>query len=231
MWIILGLIVLSISLLWLLYGIVPTYYYKVKAASERKEEEFKHLYLSFDDGVDRIYTQQLLDLLKRYQIHVTFFVVARYAQENPLIIQRIKKEGHCIALHSLAHESALLKTPLGIKRELEESIAIMESLGVKVTLYRPPWGHCNLSLIHQLKKHNIKLVLWNVMAQDWKGDLTADRIAQRLQSRTGSGDTICLHDGRGTNGAPGRTIQALTTMLALWSAQGYSFLRMDERYE
>lgn len=65
------------------------------------------------------------------------------------------------------------------------------------------------------------------MAQDWKGDITAEEIADRLRQRTWPGAVICLHDGRGTNGAPGRTIQALGIQIPQWLAQGYQFQTME----
>ena len=45
------------------------------------------------------------------------------------------------------------------------------------------------------------------------------------------GAVICLHDGRGENGAPGRTIEALKKAIPMLKAQGYEFRRIEEKYE
>lgn len=50
---------------------------------------------------------------------------------------------------------------------------------------------------------------WDVMAQDWSAKETADSICNKILRRVFSGAVICLHDGRGENSAPGRTIEAL----------------------
>ena len=61
------------------------------------------------------------------------------------------------------------------------------------------------------------------MAQDWRGDLTVETIEKRLLRRTTGGDIICLHDGRGENDAPARTIAALQRTLPYWISNGYQF--------
>ena len=103
------LIILIIILL--SYSIVPTYFYKVKyrLVEIRKSKE-KVLYLTFDDGPDEKYTAKLLDLLKKHNIKATFFVVASFARNNPQIIDRMKKENHCIGLHSFEYKNALFQS-------------------------------------------------------------------------------------------------------------------------
>ena len=84
------------------YSIVPTFYYKFRGTPIVNEvSENKFLSLTFDDGPDEKYTSTLLDLLKKYDIKATFFVVAKFAEKNPAIIKRMEKEGHTIGLHSL----------------------------------------------------------------------------------------------------------------------------------
>lgn len=73
-------------------------------------------------------------------------------------------------------------------------------------------------------------VYWNVMAQDWKRNISSDEIAMRLLKRTSDGSIVCLHDGRGKNHAPGRTIEALEKVLPRWIEEGYCFVRPEEVY-
>ena len=80
-------------------------------------------------------------------------------------------------------------------------------------------------------KRDLKLIFWDVMAQDWSAKETADSICNKILRRVFPGAVICLHDGRGENGAPGRTIEALKKAIPMLKAQGYEFRRIEEKYE
>ncbi|MEN8077783.1 polysaccharide deacetylase family protein [Clostridioides difficile] len=223
-----GILVLII----LSYSIIPTYYFKLrgtKITNEVKAKKF--LSLTFDDGPDENYTEKLLDLLKKYDIKATFFVVAKFAEKNQQVINRMKKEGHTIALHSLEHKNGLLKGPLYTNKDFKESLNIMEELDIPIKSFRPPWGHLNLMTLINLQRYNLKLVLWDVIIGDWKGDITSDEISRRLLIHSKNKSIICLHDGRGENEAPGRTIEALEKTIPIWIKEGYKFLNVGELYE
>lgn len=222
---ILGILILS-------YSIIPTFYYKFKGTPiVNNIDEKKFLSLTFDDGPDKKYTGELLDLLKKYNIKATFFVVAKFAEENYELIKRMKEEGHTIGLHSLEHKNALLNGPLYTNKEFEESLKIMDKINVNIRSFRPPWGHLNLLTIRNLKKFNLNLVLWDVIIGDWKADITSDEISRRLLSQSKNKSIICLHDGRGKNEAPKRTIEALEKTIPVWIEEGYKFLKVGELYE
>lgn len=192
-------------------------------------ERTKTIYLTFDDGPSTEYTESLLDLLDEYQIKAAFFVVAEAAEQNPDLIRRMQQEGHLIGLHSLRHESAMVQTPCQTRRDLCESIEILKRLGVTPIYYRPPWGHVNLATLRLIRRLRLKKVLWHVMVQDWKEDTSREEIQYKLLKRTGRGDIICLHDGRGSDGAPGRMLAALADTIPVWLEEGWQFKRLDER--
>ena len=140
----------------------------------------------------------------------------------------MKEEGHLIGLHSLEHKSAMVQTPMYTNREFKKSMKIMADLHVDVRYYRPPWGHVNLFTLMNLKKYNLKKVIWHVMAEDWEADTSDEEIQYKLLKRTGKGDVICLHDGRGKSpDAPERTIAALEKTIPIWLEEGYQFKLLD----
>lgn len=208
------------------YSVVPTYAGKLSHRLRRASGGHT-LYLTFDDGPDPRHTPALLDLLARYGIQASFFVVARDAAHHPALLARMKREGHLIGLHSLCHKNGMLQPPRAAWRDFAQAVHTMRRLGVPVRYFRPPWGHWNVVSLAQLHRYGMTPVLWDVMAQDWRGDISAQTIAQRLLRRTGGGDIICLHDGRSTNGAPARTIAALRRVLPLWLEAGYRFETVD----
>ena len=101
----------------------------------------------------------------------------------------------------------------------------MGKMGIDVKEYRPPWGHLNLMSLYCIRKMHLQLIFWDVMAQDWSAKETADSICNKILRRVFPGAVICLHDGRGENGAPGRKA------IPMLKAQGYEFRRIEEKYE
>lgn len=208
------------------YSILPTCYYKCKKHLHHPAAG-KTLYLTFDDGPDPRYTPQLLDLLEQYQIPASFFVVAQSAQANPALIARMKRSGHVVGLHSLSHKNGLIQPPRSACRDFSRSVAILQQCGIPPRYFRPPWGHWNAMTAAQAYSRGIQPMMWDVMAEDWRGDTTAQEIAHKLLTRTFDGAVICLHDGRGKNNAPARTIAALRQVLPQWLAAGYCFQTVD----
>lgn len=209
------------------YALLPSALGKLPRRTNRTEGS-ETLFLTFDDGPSPKDTPVLLDLLKKYSIQATFFVVSDFAQQYPDLIQRMKTEGHLIGFHSRAHDCAYLMTPKKTRQDFAAGIHALHKMGVSVRYYRPPWGAVNLISLDEIRTRNLHKVLWDVMAQDWEGNITTAEIVRRLRRRVFPGAVICLHDGRGTNRAPARTIQALEAMLPEWISQGYCFRTIDQ---
>lgn len=215
------------------YSAFPTYilkYHWIYKGRKQAKSSDKTLYLTFDDGPDTVYTNKLLDLLDEQQIPATFFMVAESAKKHPEIIERMKKSGYPIGIHSQKHQSAMLQTIGKTGKDLKNSVEIMEKMGVDIKGYRPPWGHLNLASLYWIKKLHLNLVFWDVMAQDWSADETSESICNKILRRVFPGAVICLHDGRGEKGAPGRTIEALEKAIPLLKKQGYTFRKVEEKY-
>lgn len=219
------------SIIIILYTIIPTLYYRITKRKPTKKFKNKNsVLLSFDDGPNEEYTNKLLNLLKRYNIKATFFVIASEAQKHPEVIERIVKEGHSLGLHSLEHKSASLKGYLYTKYDFEKSMKIIKTFGYDIIYYRPPWGEINLFTLYYLKKYNLKLVLWSVMVGDWSKYTSVYDITNRILKRVRGGDIICLHDGRGSNCAPLRTIESLETVIPCLLENGFEFININEFY-
>lgn len=210
------------------YSLVPTLLLKKKWKKGFNKKN--QIMLTFDDGPDPKYTMEVLDLLLKYKIRASFFVISNHAKENIAIIQRMQADGHTIGVHSTSHKSSLTRGSVWTQRDLAKSIQTMQELGVPIDYYRPPWGQLNLFTLYFLKKYKKKLILWNIMAEDWTYDVKAAQIEERLLSRTRDGDIICLHDGRGENEAPSKTIEALDTVIPAFLHKGYQFITVGEYY-
>lgn len=220
-----------VVIIYLFYSLILTMYYKYFKRDVIKDlGDTNSIALTFDDGIDSVYTNRLLDLLSRYNIKATFFVVANSVIENSDILKRMVSEGHTIGLHSLDHKSALLKGYIYTKRDFETSLKIMKENDLNIKYYRPPWGHVNLFTLRYVYKYNLRLILWNVMVGDWKKFSTAEDIERRLLKEIDRGDIICLHDGRGRDEAPKRTIEALERVIPMLIDRGYKFTKIEAVY-
>lgn len=221
-------VLIILVIIYLIYTVVPTYYYKFKNVSKRKNKE-KIIYLTFDDGPSR-FTPLLLDTLNKYKVKASFFCITKNGVVNKDIIKRMKDENHLICMHSEKHTSAYLMDPITTNKDFKNSIEDMYLLKQKPIYYRPPWGILNISSLINIKKYNLKLVLWDIMVGDWKKNITIEKIENKLLKRITGSAIICLHDGRGKNNAPLKTINALEKVIPALIKKGYKFETVD-KYE
>ena len=187
--------------------------------------------LTFDDGPDPVYTPKLLDLLKRYDVKATFFVVGKHAEAHPDIVRRIHEEGHSIGIHNYLHRSNWLMRPKSVAKQVRRTSEIIESItGVKPKFYRPPWGIINL--FDYTSRNDLQIVLWSMMAGDWRKSTGAERIRDRMLKRLKGGQIYLLHDCGNTFGAdldaPDNTIKALEHFIPSALERGFAFARVDE---
>lgn len=193
----------------------------------------KCIFLTFDDGPDPRYTGKLLDLLKKEDVKATFFVVGENGEENPDLLKRMIEEGHIVGCHTYSHRNALLMTKKMSDNDMKRCMAMQKNiLGEPPKYFRPPWGIRNFFTKRQAKNNGMKLVLWDVMAEDWKKDASVESISEKLRSRVFDGSIICLHDAGentgGAKGAPLKTIEALSIVIPELKDLGYKFCLADK---
>ncbi|MGI6721235.1 MAG: polysaccharide deacetylase family protein [Anaerovoracaceae bacterium] len=212
----------------LVYTGIPTVAERVRLGRAKANDD-KVIYLTFDDGPSAEYTGKLLDLLDSYHIRASFFIVGEFGEHNKEIIKRMKREGHFVGIHSLEHKSEMLRSPAYTNREFKRLITLFKELDLRPTYFRGAWGEVNLATLFNIKKYGLTNITWNVMAEDWRASITAGEIVRRLKKRVTPGSIVCLHDGRGRNKAPGRTIEALKVTIPYWLDNGYAFKLINER--
>lgn len=197
----------------------------------RRGEGQRRIALTFDDGPDPAYTPQLLDLLRRHGVTATFFVLGRKAEKHPELIRRIHGEGHQLGIHNYTHLSNWLMTPWTVRRkQVNRSADIVEAItGVRPTCYRPPWGIINLCDFRLRKDYTI--VLWSLMAHDWRRSVGANRLKEFLLRKAKDGSVVLLHDSGETFGAdrdaPAAMLKALDAVIDELKRRGFEFVRVD----
>lgn len=188
----------------------------------------KTVMLTFDDGPDSRYTGLILDVLKEQNVKAVFFTVIREAGKNRDLIERMIAEGHVVGFHSMDHQNAMLRSCLYTRRDFKEGSRFLSEYGIETVFYRPPWGLTNLFSCYFAKKYGMKMVLWDVMAEDWEKQATAGSIYKKCMKRVKDQSVICLHDGGensgGAAGAPLKTLEALKRIIPELKEEGYRFV-------
>lgn len=191
-----------------------------------------HISLTFDDGPDPLYTPRLLDLLKKYDVKATFFVVGKHAEAHPDIIRRIHAEGHSIGIHNYSHRTNWFMRPKTVAKQIDRTSELIQRLtGEKPQYYRPPWGIINL--FDYTRRQNLQIVLWSMMPGDWrKRSAGAQKISDRMIRHLRGGHIYLLHDCGRTFGAdedaPQHTIEALEQFIPAALERGYALVRVDD---
>ena len=179
--------------------------------------------LTFDDGPSEG-TNQLLEILNRYDTPATFFVCGMNVDRLAGVVRETAAAGHEIGNHSYSHPALYLRSQAFINEELSSAQAVIaDTTGAAPALFRAPFGARWFGLREVQRDLNLMGVMWTVLGRDWK--LPADGIARRVLNRTGNGAIICLHDGRGVERNPdiGQTLQAVQTLIPALQDRGFVF--------
>jgi len=193
-----------------LYTVIPDLFLHRLGIGSWRRQFGPGVTLTFDDGPDPVFTPRILEILKKYHVCATFFMVAEKAQRYPDLVQQVKDDGHLIGAHSLNHRYAWFTSPWKTSREWTQSVRILEQLtNQKITLMRPPWGTFNLMTWWWLKRHNMRAVLWNAEGHDWEARRSPEEITARIIKHINEGTIVVMHDSGGELGARENSIIAL----------------------
>ncbi len=162
--------------------------------------------LTFDDGPSALRTPKMLDLLKEFGVHATFFVLASEINESTRpVIERIVNEGHELASHDFNHDDNNGETEQVYRTGLKKSIltleGILKDMGVhqREMYYRFPYGayglahtyhHLNVmkEVSQELYGDNcINFVFWDIDTSDWVPGMTPQDIAQNVRANMEGG--------------------------------------------
>ncbi|HFH9838039.1 TPA: polysaccharide deacetylase family protein [Streptococcus suis] len=193
--------------------------YDTYQEEQKKIASQKRVSLTFDDGPNRATTPHVLDILKKYGVKATFFVLGKNVAGNEDILKRMASEGHEVANHSWNHPSLVTLSSDQVRKEIEDTqVAIKEAIGVEPTLMRPPYGAVNQSVMTVI---NMPIIYWSVDSNDWQSR-NAGAILSQVQGNTYPGSIILLHDIHPT------TVEALPSILDYLSKEEYTLVTTTE---
>ncbi len=168
--------------------------------------------LTFDDGPSPTYTPKILDILKRFKVKATFFVVGTLVERYPGLVKRMIREGHTVGNHTYAHPigGPFARRPRKeIRGEMDRMQRVLNRLGIAPVGFRPPGGSWSEFVRDEAEARGMRTVLWAVDSRDWTRP-PVNTVVGRVLRDARPGAIILLHDGGGDRS---NTVDALARII------------------
>ena len=208
-------------------------------AEELPQTAQHKVYLTFDDGPS-VYTDEILDILREYDVKATFFVVGKEDDVSKAAYKRIVDEGHTLAIHSYSHKYGEIYNSLDdYAYDLERLESLLyEVTGTQCKYVRFPGGSSNKvskvpmsDIIKYIHAQDMEYFDWNISASDAVNTALAP---EAILANVTNGidkyetDVILLHD----TGNRKSTVDALPMIIEnIKAREGYELLPIDENTE
>ncbi len=188
------------------------------------QTEEKRIALTFDDGPHPTQTPRILEILSRYGITATFFMVGKNVTNYSEAAQLVIAGGHEVGNHTFSHAHVNNLDSTGLSKELGLCEDTLEELcEYRPHLFRPPEGAVNSEVRHCSDAGDYALILWSLDTRDWECK-NADEIAARVLKQVQPGDIILMHDYI----AGSKTPEALEILLPQLLGEGYEFVTVSQ---
>lgn len=195
--------------------------YEYDVVINRKIDKSKKMIaLTFDDGPN-YNTSKVIDVLNKYDIKATFFVLGSRAINNKDILKKMADSGMEIGNHTYNHLLLTKYDENKIRSEIEDTSEVIYSATKKRTkLLRPSYGSVN----NKIKKvANMPIIIWDIDTLDWKYH-NSKRITSRVVNKVRDGDIILMHD------IYSASLNALSNIIPILQDNGYEFVTIDELF-
>lgn len=180
----------------------------------------KSLYLTFDEGYENGYTDDILDVLKKHSVPACFFVTGPYLEKEEDLILRMTQEGHDVGNHTVNHPSMPSLSEEELEYELIELDRVFfETTGKTMKFLRPPMGEHSEKSMYLSKNLGYKTVFWSIAYEDWNVDKqpSLDYVFNSVIDNLHNGAIILMHAVSSSNA------QALESIIIEAKKQGYTF--------
>lgn len=188
------------------------------------ETDQKKVALSFDAAWGNEDTSKILEILKKKNVHVTFFMTGGWVKNYPDDVKAILAAGHDLGNHSENHKNM---SQLSISEQEKELMdvhnRVKELTGYEMFLFRPPYGDYDNSVVLTAKKCGYFPIQWDVDSLDWK-DYGVDSILDKVlnHKHLGNGSIILCHNGAKY------TAEALEKLIDGLQEKGFSVVPVSE---
>lgn len=218
--------VLALALIITMANVIPS---AVSAAAAKKQlpvysvdRPDKAVSLSFDAAWGNEDTQKLIDILNKYHVKATFFLVGQWVDKYPDSVKALANNGEDIMNHSDTHPHMTKLSREDMLKQINACDEKIEKItGKKPTLFRPPYGDYNNAVIETINASNHIGIQWDVDSLDWKG-IAAPEIQKRVLTKVKPGSIVLFHN------AALHTPEALPGIIESLQKQGYKIIPISQ---
>ena len=184
----------------------------------RMDKKEKAVYLTFDDGPIPHITPWVLDLLDKYQIKATFFMVGDNIRKYPEEFKMVVEKGHRLGNHTFNHIR-------GYEYHSENYLANTDKANeyLHTDLFRPPHGHLKWGQ-YQILKQRYRIIMWDLVTRDYSKQLNGAQVLEKVKKYARNGSIITFHDSLK---AEQNMKYALPRAIEWLKEQGYQFKVFD----
>ena len=188
------------------------------------ETDKPQIALTFDAAWGNEDTKQIMEVLRKNDVKVTFFMTGGWVENYPDDVKMILAEGHDLGNHSENHKNMSQISDSEIKDEVMKVHEKVKALtGYEMFLFRPPYGDYDNHVIKDVRACGYYPIQWDVDSLDWK-DYGVDSIVDTVRNHKhlGNGSIILCHNGAKY------TAQALDTLITNLKDKGYEFVPLSQ---
>ncbi|QSF42192.1 polysaccharide deacetylase (plasmid) [Priestia megaterium] len=206
--------------------------YLSNTVSNQNQQITQPIYLTFDDGPTPD-TLKILEILRKYDVKVTFFMLKNQMESYPDIAKKVAEEGHAIGCHGVSHDINIIYSKDGTAlQEMQQCLATVKKVtGIDSKLIRVPYGSAPyLKEPHRTELlSNFQLWDWNIDSEDWalrSAPKIINSIKPHIQTVYQNNRTpvILFHD-------KSFTAQSLPQILKYIKETGYQSIEIDDSME
>ncbi|MDX3367303.1 glycosyltransferase, partial [Streptomyces sp. ME02-6987-2C] len=187
----------------------------------------KTIVLTFDDGPDPTWTPQVLDILEKYDVPGTFFLVGSMVSRHPGIVRDMVEQGNEVGVHTFTHVDLSYQSQARVTREIEQTqLALAGAAGITSTLFRAPYSsqtdaidNYSWPVYESLGADGYTSVFIDTDSDDWKRP-GVSKIVEWATPEDDEGASVLFHDAGGERS---QTIEALPKYIEKMKAKGYTF--------
>ena len=194
--------ILTVVILFCIAGSIGSEEATIETASTNKllpiysvQTENKNVALTINCAWNDSDIDKILSTLSENNVKATFFMVGDWVEKFPEAVKKINEAGHEIGSHSNTHAHV---NQLRYEKNVEEiklsSEKIKNITEKEVTLYRPPYGEYNNTVIRAANENGYMPIQWSLDTLDYTG-ITGNEMWDRIKDKITSGDIILMHNG------------------------------------
>ena len=186
------------------------------------ETDKKEIAITFDAAYGSDETVKIINILKEKNVTATFFLVGFWVDKYPDLVKTLDASGIEIGTHSNTHPYMSKLSASQMQTELTTSVEKIKNLtGKEVTLFRPPYGDYNDTLITLAENMKITPIQWSVDSLDWKG-LNTSQMMARITPNVDNGSIILFHNNSD------HIVEALPVIIDTLTEQGYKLVHVSD---